>query len=75
MDEHVKADRTRSGVQSVCQREPALDYLVLARPIEDLEAKKVWVSPARLREEIILNGKPALLDTNRFYLYSCADLR
>ena len=75
LDEHDKADRTRTDLAYVCNRERSLDYVVLARPIAEVRPYKVWVSPARLRGATILNGEPSLFDTDQFYVYACADMR
>ena len=75
LDRTRKPDRTRADLTSVCKRETSLDYLILARPVENVEASKVWLSPARLRATTTVNGEPQLFETDRFYVYSCADLR
>jgi hypothetical protein len=75
MQEDATPDRTRVRLQAVCRREPALDYLVLARPIKDLAAEKMWTWPASVHEIITVEGKSVPFDTNRFYLYACAGLR
>jgi hypothetical protein len=66
------ADRARSDLVSVCRREPALDYLVLARPVEDAEAK-VWTSPVPFQDVKVVDGKLIMFRTSTFYIYSCRD--
>jgi hypothetical protein len=68
------ASRTREGLAEVCGREPELDYLVLTEPVANAEAK-VWNSPVPFRNLRVVNGKPAVAETDRFYIYSCAGLR
>jgi hypothetical protein len=75
MDANDDRARNRDGLQSVCRREPSLDYLVLTRPVVDLRARKTWLSPASVHEVVVIHGNPAPFDTNKFYLYSCADVR
>lgn len=70
----VASTKTRQSLTGICQREPNLDYLILAKPIENVEAE-IWQSP--VAEEIVqwVNNKPVISHTSRFYIYSCADWR
>jgi hypothetical protein len=74
LDKVEKPDRTRADLETVCDPEPALDYPVLIRPVPNANAN-VWVSAVRFQQPAIINGRAALPDTNRFYVYSCADVR
>jgi hypothetical protein len=66
------AARALADLVSVCRREPALDYLVLARPVEDAEAK-VWTSPVPFQDVKVVDGGLVLFKTDTFYIYSCRD--
>jgi hypothetical protein len=67
-------ERTRADLKEVCRREPALDYLVLIRPVENV-APKVWDSPVPFQYERVVDGKLIVRETNRFFIYSCSGLR
>lgn len=73
-DKTDKPNRTRTDLQRVCRREPGLDYLVLIRPIENIEPK-IWISPVPFQYERIVNGKLIARETHRFFIYSCSGLR
>jgi hypothetical protein len=73
VDKHA-GEQTRADLAAVCAREPDLDYLVLARPVADVEAK-TWDSPATFRDVRAVDGKMNAFETNRFYRYDCAALR
>jgi hypothetical protein len=66
--------RTREALQAVCLREPGLDYLVLTREVAGVEAK-ILKLPAPLRLVRGVEGQVVLEQIDRFYLYSCADMR
>lgn len=74
LEKHQKDSRTRADLQYVCAHEPALDYLVLIRPVENVEPK-IWDSPAPYQYERSVNGKLIVHKTNRFFIYSCSGLR
>jgi hypothetical protein len=71
-DETPGGRRTHVDLAAVCRREPALDYLVLARPVEDAEAK-VWTSPVPFQDVEVVDGKLVVFKTDKFYIYSCRD--
>jgi hypothetical protein len=66
--------RIRSEVATLCAREPTLDTLVLARPIEGLTGHE-WMPPVPLRQIRVENGRRTVYDFDRFFVYSCAGLR
>jgi hypothetical protein len=68
-----KADRTKADLQSLCAREPSLDYIVLVRPIDDVRAA-VWTSAVPLKFIGTKNGRVSATSTDRFYIYSCASV-
>jgi hypothetical protein len=68
------APRSRATAAAFCAREPALDLLILARPVEGLDAKE-WTPPVPLRQIRVVNGRRTVYDFDRFYVYSCAALR
>jgi hypothetical protein len=65
---------SRQALVSVCVSEPELGALVLTHPVPDTPAQ-IWASPVPF-EEIRADG-PSLRSfaTDRFYIYSCANLR
>jgi hypothetical protein len=78
LDDSDNAQRSRADLASVCRREPALDYMVLARPAAAAAADipaKTWIAPAKFHYDLVRNGQLKRMKTNRFYVYSCADLR
>lgn len=74
LDKTDKTTRTRADLRQVCDHEPSLDYLVLMRPVEDIEAK-IWDSPVANRDVYVSHGKLIVDDVSRFYIYACADVR
>jgi hypothetical protein len=65
---------SRLALVSVCADEPDLGALVLTRPVSDTPGT-VWVAPVPF-EDIRPKGLSlGSLRTDRFYIYSCADLR
>ena len=66
--------RTREALERVCRREPGLDYVVLASEVPGAQGK-IWMSPAPLRSVQGIDGKVVVDETDRFYLYSCAQMR
>lgn len=74
-DARPRKERNSLGLQKLCRREPRLDYLVLGEPLDGVTAK-VWKSPAIYQDIRMSDGKAtARLITDRFYIYSCADVR
>lgn len=74
LDKERKPSRTRAELKEVCRREPALDYLVLLRPVENVAAM-IWDSPVSFQYERIVNGKLIVYQTKRFFIYSCSGMR
>jgi hypothetical protein len=74
LDNTDKPTRTRADLRLVCDHEPRLDYLVLMRPVEDIEAK-IWNSPVAKRDVYVAHGKLIVDDVSRFYIYACANAR
>lgn len=66
--------RMRKDLADVCALEPALDVLVLTRPINDIEAR-VWVPSVPFREIRVVDGRRTIYQSDRFYVYSCAAQR
>jgi hypothetical protein len=64
----------RKDLSSACRREPGLGALVLTRAATDVPAR-VWISPAEYYYSHMLNGNFVSLSTDRFFIYSCSDLR
>ena len=73
-DKRPKPERTRQGLQKLCRREPGLDNVVLIAPLSGLEPK-VWKSPILFQDIHVADGVYAQRSTDRFYIYSCADMR
>jgi len=73
-DKTPKPQRTRQGLQQLCRREPGLDELVLTAPIRDVEPR-VWKSPVLFQDIHVSDGIYSATATDRFYIYSCADVR
>ncbi|MEO8300433.1 MAG: hypothetical protein ABI608_01495 [Rhizomicrobium sp.] len=74
LDKRPKRNRTRTGLQGVCAREPGLDYLVLTAPLDGVQPK-VWKSPVRFQDIHLMDGVYYANITDRFYIYSCASVR
>ena len=55
-------------------REPELDYLVLAAPLDGV-TPRIWKSPVRFQDMQSSNGKFFARVTDRFYIYSCSQVR
>jgi uncharacterized membrane protein YwaF len=68
------AGRTREALQRVCRQEPGLDILVLSGEVPGVDAK-IWMSPVPLRSVQGVAGKAVVDETDRFYVYACADMR
>lgn len=69
-----KPQRNRAGLQKLCRREPGLDYVILASPLEGIQAR-IWKAPTRLEDVRMTDGIYFALSTDRFYTYSCSDVR
>jgi hypothetical protein len=68
------AARTRAEAAALCAREPALDALILVRPVEGLAGKE-WTPPVPFEQIRTKQGMRTIYDFDRFYVYSCAALR
>jgi len=66
--------RTREALQRICRQEPGLDFLVLTGAAAGVEAG-IWISPVPLRSVQGSGGKAVVDETNRFYVYTCAEMR
>lgn len=73
-DPRPKPERNHMGLAKLCFREPGLDYLVLTKPLDGMAAK-VWKSPVFFQDVQSSAGKFFAPVANRFYIYSCADMR
>ncbi|MBV8779336.1 MAG: hypothetical protein JO258_19240 [Alphaproteobacteria bacterium] len=71
-DAAATSARTKPDLQAVCRREPGLDYLVLARPIDGVAAAE-WIAPVPMRAVGLKNGGVTVAETNRFFIYACRD--
>jgi hypothetical protein len=72
--EVVDPDATSLDLMAVCTREPALDDVVLTRPVDGVDSE-VWDSPVPYEDISTVDGKRTLFQTRRFYVYSCAGFR
>jgi hypothetical protein len=64
----------RKELVSICAKEPELGALVLTRPVANAPAR-VWISPAKFEDWRLADGKDHVVMTDRFFIYSCADLQ
>lgn len=64
----------RSAVASLCRREPLLDILALTHPVVGLRGKE-WDPPVAYQDVRWVNNAWRSSTTNRFFIYSCNDLR
>ncbi len=71
---HATAPLNRADLASVCKKEPGLGALVLTKAVIGAP-QKIWVSPVEFMDLSRIDGKLKLFKTNRFFVYSCADLR
>jgi hypothetical protein len=74
LDTRPKPERNRKGLQNLCAREPGLDYVILAQPLDGV-TPKVWKSPVRFQDLQSSAGKFFARVTDRFYIYSCGEMR
>lgn len=70
----VDGERTKADLAHACEREPALDYLVLDRPVRGVNSR-VWHSPVPFRRMEMINGELKFFKTDRFFIYSCSAFR
>jgi hypothetical protein len=75
LDERPRPERNRAGLQKLCIGEPRLNYLVLTTPLDDVAAQGVWTSPVRFQDLQSSSGKFFARVANRFYVYSCSQVR
>jgi hypothetical protein len=68
------APLNRTDLSSVCERESGLAALVLTQAVIGLP-ERVWVSPVQFEDAKKVDGKWKVFMTDKFYVYSCADLR
>jgi hypothetical protein len=69
-----EARTTRAELQRACAREPELDWIVLPRLVEDVPRRE-WVSPVKLPELRITDGRLHIREHDRFHAYPCDALR
>lgn len=70
-----KPERNRMGLHDLCIREPKLDYVVLAAPLNDVEPRGIWRSPVHFQDLQSAAVKFPARGSDRFYVYSCAGIR
>jgi hypothetical protein len=66
--------RDRAGLQQLCRKEPGLDLVILARPLEGIDGK-TWQAPVRFQDLQSSAGAFFARVADRFYIYSCASVR
>jgi uncharacterized membrane protein len=71
---HVTAPLSRADLSTVCKNDQGLGALVLTKPAED-DPGELWVSPVKFEDDQTVDGKLRIFKTDRFYIYSCIDLR
>jgi len=64
---------TRTELSSVCEREPGLAMSVLTQAVIGVP-ERTWVSPVKFVAAKKVDGKWTVFATDKFYIYSCADL-
>jgi hypothetical protein len=74
LDTRPKPQRNRAGLQNLCMREPELDYVVLASALDGV-TPRIWKSPVLFQDMQSSNGKFFARVADRFYIYSCAQVR
>ncbi len=65
---------TRATLASLCEAEPELGSVVLTHPIAGAEPK-IWAPPVPFETNRLLRGTGQRVFADRFYVYSCDDLR
>jgi hypothetical protein len=73
-DRAQKPQRNRAGLQKLCRREPGLDYVVLAAPLQGVQARE-WKPPFRFQDVHMSDGAFSALVTDRFHVYACSQVR
>lgn len=68
------APLSRTELSSVCEKESGLAALVLTQAVIGAP-ERVWVSPVEFEDAKKVDGKWKVFMTDKFYVYSCADLR
>jgi hypothetical protein len=71
---HRSAPLRRDDLSTVCKREPELGALVLTQAVTHAQGR-VWVAPVEFQDVRMVDGKLRRFATDRFFVYSCADLR
>lgn len=74
LDPSPRPERNRTGLQRLCIREPGLDYVVLTAPL-DGATPKIWNAPVHFQDVQSSTGNYFARMADRFYIYTCADLR
>ena len=74
LDTRPKPQRNRAGLQNLCMREPELDYVVLASALDGV-TPRIWKSPVLFQDMQSSNRKFFARVADRFYIYSCAQVR
>jgi hypothetical protein len=65
---------SRNDLSAVCQKEPELGALVLTREAAGVPVR-IWKPPVGQRYVRVVNEKQVSLSTDRFFIYSCSDVR
>jgi thioester reductase-like protein len=65
---------TAASLASVCREQPALGAMVLLHDIADAP-HKTWTAPVPFGYVYGASKAPKLIQTDKFYIYNCADLR
>jgi hypothetical protein len=73
-DGDATAPLSRDDLSSVCKKEPGLGALVLTKAVPGVP-EWIWVSPVKFQDVRALEARSRLFSTDRFFVYSCADLR
>jgi hypothetical protein len=68
------ASYNREELVSICKEEPELGAMVLTRPVLNAPGRE-WISPVEFEDFRPIDGRLRVFTTDRFYVYSCADLR
>jgi hypothetical protein len=75
LDPRPGPQRNRLGLRNACLREPGLEYVVLATPLDGLPPKGSWKSPVPFQDFQSAASKHVAPAPDRFYVYSCAVVR
>ena len=71
---HVTTPLNKADLSTVCKNDQGLGALVLTKPAED-DPGELWVSPVKFEDDRTVDGKLRIFKTDRFFIYSCTDLR